>query len=152
MILSISTNLAGWGDPFDWILPSITLGLGTGAYIARITRGGMLEVLSQDYIRTAKAKGVSEVMIILKHALKGGLLPAITYIGPAFAMLLTGSFIVETIFQVPGMGQHFVTATLGRDYPLLQGVVIVLGVLIVAVNLMADIIHVILNPRLKDSL
>ena len=144
-------KVAGWGDPFDWILPSVTLGLATAAYLARITRGGMLEVLNQDYIRTAKAKGVGQLTIITKHAIRGGIIPAIAYVGPAFAALITGSFIVETIFQVPGMGQHFVNSTLSRDYFLLQGVVILFGVLIVLANLAADIILVFLNPRLRDT-
>ena len=142
-------KVAGWGGPFDWVLPSITLGLATAAYLARITRAGMLDILSQDYIRTAKAKGVSEQSIIIKHALKGGLIPSIAYIGPAFAMLITGSFIVETIFQAPGMGQHFINATKERDIFLLQGIVLFFGSLIVIVNLLADITLVALNPRLR---
>jgi oligopeptide transport system permease protein len=142
-------KVAGWGDPADWILPAVTLGLGTAAYLARITRAGMLDVLSQDFIRTANAKGVSQTNIIVKHALKGGLVPAIAYVGPAFAMLITGSFVVETIFQVPGMGQHFVNATKDRDYFLLQGMVLLFGILIVMVNLAADILLTYLNPRLR---
>ena len=143
-------KVAGWGDPFDWILPAITLGLGTAAYLARITRAGMLDILSQDFIRTAKAKGTSQVKIILKHALRGGLVPAIAFVGPAFAALITGSFVVETIFQVPGMGQHFVNATKDRDYFLLQGMVLLFGILIVMVNLAADIVLTYLNPRLRS--
>ena len=135
----------------DWALPSITLGLATAAYIARITRGGMLDILNQDFIRTARAKGLKERVVVIKHALKGGLIPAIAYIGPAFAMLLTGSFVVETIFQVPGMGQHFVNATTDRDYFLLQGVVLLLGGLIVLVNLLSDIALIYLNPRLQQE-
>lgn len=142
-------KVAGWGGAFDWFLPSVTLGLATAAYLARITRAGMLDILSQDYIRTAKAKGVSEKNIILKHALKGGLIPSIAYIGPAFAMLITGSFIVEKIFQCPGMGQHFINATKERDIFLLQGIVLFFGSLIVMVNLLADIVLVALNPRLR---
>jgi len=142
-------KVAGWGGPFDWILPSVTLGLATAAYLARITRAGMLDVLSQDYIRTAKAKGVTEQAIIIKHALKGGLIPAIAYIGPAFAMLITGSFIVETIFQCPGMGQHFINATKTLDMFVLQGIVLFFGSLIVLVNLLADIALIALNPRLR---
>jgi len=142
-------KVAGWGGPFDWVLPSITLGLATAAYLARITRAGMLDILSQDYIRTAKAKGVSEQAIIIKHALKGGLIPSVAYIGPAFAMLITGSFIVETIFQCPGMGQHFINATKERDIFLLQGIVLFFGSLIVVVNLLADITLIALNPRLR---
>ena len=144
-------KVAGWGDPFDWILPAVTLGLGTGAYLARITRGGMLDVLNQDYIRTAHAKGLKQATIITKHAIRGGIIPAIAFVGPAFAALITGSFIIETIFQVPGMGQHFVNSTLERDYFLLQGVVILFGSLIVLANLIADITLVFLNPRLRSS-
>ncbi len=153
---NIATNIpflkvAGWGGPFDWFLPSLTLGLATAAYLARITRGGMLETLNQDFIRTAKAKGAPALRVIIKHALRGGIIPAIAYVGPAFAMLMTGSFIVETIFQVPGMGQHFVNATKELDFFLLQGVVIVLGILIVIGNLAADIALVAINPRLRES-
>lgn len=144
-------KVAGWGDPLDWFLPALTLGLATGAYLARITRGGMLEVLNQDYIRTAKAKGVGQVSTIVKHAMRGGVIPAVAFVGPAFATLLTGSFVVETIFQVPGMGQHFVTATADRDYFLLQGVVLLFGVLIVIANLAADLALIFLNPRLKEA-
>lgn len=144
-------KVAGWGDPLDWILPSITLGLATAAYLARITRTGMLDVLNQDFIRTAKAKGLTPFTIIWKHALRGGILPAINYIGPAFAALISGSFVVETIFQLPGMGKHFVNATIERDYMLLQGVAIVFGILIVIVNIAADIALVLLNPRLRPS-
>jgi oligopeptide transport system permease protein len=143
-------KVAGWGDPLDWVLPALTLGLATAAYLARITRGGMLEVLNQDYIRTAHAKGVKPAMVVTKHALRGGIIPAVAYIGPAFAMLITGSFIIETIFQVPGMGQHFVNATKDRDYFLLQGVVILFGAFIVFANLAADIILVMLNPRIRS--
>jgi len=142
-------KIAGWGGPLDWILPAITLGLGTAAYLARITRGGMLEVLNQDYIRTAKAKGVRPAIVVTKHAIRGGIIPAVAFVGPAFAALITGSFIIETIFQVPGMGQHFVNATKDRDYFLLQGVVILFGALIVFANLAADIVLVMLNPRLR---
>lgn len=144
-------KVAGWGDPFDWILPSITLGLATAAYIARITRGGMLEIVNQDYIRTAHAKGLSPTRVVVKHALRGGIIPAVAYIGPAFAMLVSGSFIVETIFQIPGLGQHFINATTARDYPILQGVVIFFGFLIVLANLAADLALVMLNPRLRHS-
>ncbi|MFT4549546.1 MAG: oligopeptide transport system permease protein [Verrucomicrobiales bacterium] len=142
-------NVAGWGSPRDIILPAVTLGLVSGAYLARLTRGGMLEILSQDYIRTAHAKGVPLPTVIWRHALRGGLLPAVAYIGPAFAALISGSFIVETIFQVPGMGQHFVNATKARDPFLLQGVVLFFGLLIVIMNLAADIVTGMLNPRVR---
>lgn len=143
-------KVAGWGDPFDWILPSFTLGLATAAYLARITRSGMLDVLNQDYIRTAKAKGLKQSTIIIKHSLRGGIIPAVAFIGPAFAALISGSFVIETIFQLPGMGKHFVNSTLERDYMLLQGIVIIFGALIVTVNLLADLALIVLNPRLRN--
>ena len=142
-------KIAGWGYPLDVILPSITLGLGTAAYLARLTRGSMLEVLNQDYIRTAKAKGLKTFSVVIKHALRGGLLPSVAFIGPAFAALISGSFIVETIFQVPGMGQHFVNAAIKRDPFVLRGVVLFYGLLIVIMNLAADLIAASLNPRIR---
>ncbi|BDS05993.1 ABC transporter [Oceaniferula spumae] len=148
---SDALKVAGWGGPLDWVLPALTLGLGTAAYIARITRGGMLEVINQDYIRTAHAKGLAPARVVMHHALRGGIIPAIAYVGPAFAALVSGSFIVETIFQVPGLGQHFINATTARDYPILQGVVIFFGFIIVIANLAADIVLVMLNPRLRNA-
>ena len=115
-------KVAGWGSPQDVILPAFTLGLVSAAYLARLTRGGILEILSQDFVRTAQAKGLSPSKVIIKHSLCGGLIPAVAYLGPAFAALISGSFIVETIFQVPGMGQHFVNAATTRDEFLLLGV------------------------------
>ncbi|MES1194939.1 MAG: ABC transporter permease subunit, partial [Opitutus sp.] len=100
-------NVSGWYGPTDRILPGITLGFVYAAYIMRLTRGGMLEVLNQDYIRTARAKGASEARIVLRHALRGGLLPVVTFLGPAIAGILTGSFVIETIFQIPGLGREF---------------------------------------------
>lgn len=142
---------AGWERPTDALLPALTLGLLVAAYVARLTRGGMLDVLSQDFIRTAQSKGLPPRRIIFRHALRPALLPAITYLGPAFAAVITGSFVVETIFQVPGMGQHFVTAVTSKDYFLLQGLVLFYGMLMGAANLTVDIVVVALNPRLRDS-
>lgn len=144
-----SLNVAGWSSPTDWILPAITLGLINAAYLARLSRGGMLDVLSQDYIRTAKAKGVPGRKIITRHALKGGLIPAVAFIGPAFAGMISGSFVIETIFQVPGMGQHFVNAATDRELFLIQGLVLFYGFLIVVANLLADLAQIALNPRLR---
>ena len=142
-------KVAGWGEPLDILLPAITLGLVSAAYLARLTRGGMLEILSQDDIRTAHAKGVPMSQVIVRHTLRGGLLPSVAYIGPAFAALISGSFIVETIFQVPGMGQHFVNSVIARDEFLLLGVALFFGVLIVMMNLAADILTGILDPRVR---
>lgn len=144
-----SLNVAGWSSPTDWILPAVTLGLINAAYLARLSRGGMLDVLSQDYIRTAKAKGVPGSRIIIRHALKGGLIPAVAFIGPAFASMISGSFVIETIFQIPGMGQHFVNAATDREFFLIQGLVLFYGFLIVAANLLADLAQIALNPRLR---
>ncbi len=142
--------VSGWGDSrWDWVLPSFTLGFAYAAYIARLTRGGMLEILSQDFIRTARAKGLSEARIVLKHALKGGLLPVVTFLGPAFAGLLSGSFIIETIFQIPGIGRLYVQAAFNRDYTMIMGTTIFFSVLIVVFNLLSDIIAATLNPRIS---
>ena len=144
-------NVAGWSSPTDWVLPAVTLGLINAAYLARLARGGMLDVLSQDYIRTARAKGAPGSRIVIRHALRGGLIPAVAYIGPAFAGMISGSFVIETIFQVPGMGQHFVNAVTDKEYFLIQGLVLFYGFLIVGANLLADLAQIALNPRLRKS-
>lgn len=144
-------SVAGWDDALCVVLPALTLGLINAAYIARLTRGGMVEVLSADFIRTARAKGVRGGRLLFVHALRSGLLPAVSYLGPAFAALITGSFVVETCFQVPGMGLHFVNATTDRDYFLIQGLVFCYGVLIVIANLVVDLVLVALNPRLRSQ-
>lgn len=144
-------RVAGWGSPSDLVLPALTLALPTAAYIARLTRSGMLEILSQDFIRTARAKGIPERTIITRHALRGGLVPVAAYIGPAFAAIISGSFVIETIFQIPGMGQHFVNAPGDRDYTLLQGIVLLYGALIVIANLLSDLINLWLNPRARTA-
>lgn len=142
--------VSGWGySAGDKILPSVTLGATYAAYIARLTRGGMLEVLSQDYIRTARAKGTPEYKIVFKHALRGGLLPVVSFLGPAIAGLLSGSFVVETIFQIPGLGRFYVQAAFNRDYTMIMGTTIFFSVLIIIFNLLSDILAVWLNPRLS---
>ena len=141
--------VAGWFGPEFVILPAATLGLYYAAYFARLTRGGMLEMLNQDFVRTARAKGVPETTIVWKHCLKGGLIPAITFLGPALAGIISGSFVVETIFQVPGLGQWFVRGALNRDDFLILGLTILFAGLIVIMNLIVDILQVMLNPRLK---
>jgi oligopeptide transport system permease protein len=141
--------VGGWFGPEFVILPTATLGLYYAAYFARLTRGGMLEMLNQDFVRTARAKGVKESTIVLKHCLKGGLIPAITFLGPALAGIISGSFVVETIFQVPGLGQWFVRAALNRDDFLVLGLTVLFATLIVIMNLLVDIAQVALNPRLK---
>lgn len=143
---------AGWRYPSDKVLPSITLGVAFAAYIARLSRGGLLEVLSQDFIRTARAKGLGETRILLRHALRGGLQPVVTYLGPAAAGLLTGSFVVETIFNVPGLGREFIKAALDRDYTMIMGTVLFFAMLILVFNLVVDIVVAWLDPRLRHSL
>lgn len=142
-------NVSGWYGPEDRILPALTLGFVYAAYIMRLTRGGMLEVLHQDFIRTARAKGASELRIIFKHALRGGLLPVVSFLGPAIAGILTGSFVIETIFQIPGLGRQFVSSAFSRDYTVVLGTVILYASLIVVLNLVVDVVQVWLNPKLK---
>jgi oligopeptide transport system permease protein len=143
------TRVSGWDDWIDRILPAITLGGVYAAYIARLTRGGMLEILSEDFIRTARAKGAAPLRIILKHALRGGLLPVVSYLGPAVAGVVTGSFVVEVIFQIPGLGRYFVNAAFNRDYTMVLGAVLFYAALIILFNLIVDIVLVWMNPRLK---
>ncbi len=142
-------NASGWYGPIDRVLPSLTLGLVYAAYIARLTRGGMLEVLSQDYIRTARAKGATETRVVMKHALRGGLSPVVSFLGPAIAGIVTGSFVIENIFQIPGIGREFINSAFNRDYTLVLGTVILYAGFLIAMNLAADIALVWLNPRLK---
>ncbi len=144
-------SVAGWDNWLCAVLPSLTLGLITGAYLARLTRTGVIEVLSEDYIRTARAKGMSTARLLFVHALRGGLMPVISYLGPAFAALITGSFVVESCFQVPGMGTHFINATTDRDYFLIQALVLCYGALIVLANLTVDILIILINPRMRQS-
>lgn len=131
------------------ILPIITLSLYPAAYITRLTRSSMLDVLGQDYIRTAKAKGVSGGKIIFKHALKNSLIPVVTYFGPMLAYIVTGSLVVEQIFAVPGIGRSFVSSITNRDYTLIMGTTIVLATLIVIMNLLSDIAYKLIDPRIN---
>ena len=142
-------NASGWYGPIDRVLPSLTLGMVYAAYVARLTRGGMLEVLSQDYIRTARAKGASEARVILKHSLRGGLTPVVSFLGPAIAGIVTGSFVIETIFQIPGIGREFVNSAFNRDYTLVLGTVVLYAGFIIGMNLVVDVVQVWLNPKLK---
>jgi len=142
--------VSGWGQTMgDKVLPSITLGAMYAAYIARLSRSGMLEVMNQDYLRTARAKGLPERTVVLRHALRGGLLPVISFLGPAFAALLSGSFVVETVFQIPGLGRFYIQAAFNRDYTMILGTTVFLSTLIVIFNLLSDIVAAWLNPRLR---
>ena len=142
----------GWGDnPGDKILPTITLGTAYAAIFARLTRGGMLEILGQDFIRTARAKGLPELRIIFVHALRGGILPVISFLGPAIAGLLAGSFVMETIFQINGVGRFYVQAAFNRDYTMILGTSILFTFMTLTFVLISDIIASFLNPTLRDS-
>jgi len=155
LIFGINLELlpvSGWGQlPGDKILPSLTLGFAYAAYIARLSRGGMLEILNQDFIRTARAKGLSEKMVVIKHAMQGGLIPVVSFLGPAVAGLLAGSFVVETIFQIPGLGRFYVEAAFNRDYTMILGTTIFFSFMIVFFNLLSDIVALWLNPRSRDT-
>ncbi len=143
--------LGGWGHLSQIILPAITLSLPFMAYISRLTRLGMLDVLNSDFIRTARAKGLSEGVVIWKHALKNAILPVVSYLGPACAMAFTGSFVVEKIFNIPGMGTHFVNSILNRDRAMILGTVLVYSVLIILFNLITDIVYAIVDPRIQTG-
>ena len=141
----------GWGNG-QWqylVLPVLALSLRYVAYIARLMRGSMIEILQADYIRTAKAKGLSTFQTVIKHALKPALLPVVSYLGPAAAGILTGSVVIEKIFGVPGLGRYFVQGALNRDYTLVMGVIIFIGVLIVLFNLVVDILYAVLDPKIR---
>ena len=155
LIFGINLELlpvAGWDSlPGDKILPSITLGSVYAAYIARLSRAGMLEVMTQDYIRTARAKGLTEWQVVTRHALRGGLITVVAFLGPAFAGLLSGSLVVETIFQIPGLGRFYVQAAFNRDYTMILGCTVFLSTLIVLFNLASDILAAWMNPRLRGQ-
>lgn len=142
-------NPMGWDSPRDRVLPALVLGTHYAAYVARLTRSGMLEILNQDFIRTARAKGADSARILFRHALRGGLLPTVSFLGPATAGLLTGSFVIETIFQIPGLGRYFVMAAFNRDYTLVLGTVLFYAALIILLNLVVDVVQVWLNPKLR---
>jgi oligopeptide transport system permease protein len=140
--------VAGWGSVRHMLLPGFALGAPYAAYIARLTRTGMLEVLSQDHIRTAHAKGLAPKTVIMRHALKGGLLPVVSYLGPAIAGVLTGSLVIEKIFKIPGLGTHFINSALNRDYTLAMGVTILFTILIYSMNTIVDLAYTMLDPRI----
>jgi peptide/nickel transport system permease protein len=139
----------GWGGPRDWVLPTITLALAPMAIIARYTRSSMLEVIRSDYIRTARAKGLAETAVVIKHVLKNAFIPVLTLLGPLFAAVGTGSFFVESIFRVPGMGRFFVISMTGRDYPMIMAVILCYGVFLAVMNLIVDLLYGVLDPRIR---
>jgi ABC-type dipeptide/oligopeptide/nickel transport system permease component len=139
----------GWGSPRDWVLPALALALGPLGIIARFTRSSMVEVIRSDYIRTARAKGLSEQPIVLKHVLRNALLPVVTLLGPLVAAVGTGSFFVESIFRVPGMGRFFVQSMTGRDYPMIMAVVLIYGAFLAFMNLLVDLAYGLIDPRIR---
>ena len=140
--------LGGWRSPKDMILPGIALSLLPMAYIARLTRVSMLDVLGNDYVRTARAKGLSRSKIIWKHCLRNAFLPVLSFLGPAFAATLTGSFVVEKVFNVPGLGRHFVNSVINRDQTLILGTVMVYSAFVLALNLLVDMGYALVDPRI----
>jgi oligopeptide transport system permease protein len=141
--------VAGYGRPVHLVLPALTLALPFSARFARLTRAGMLEVLSEDFIRTARAKGLPESLVVMRHALRGALLPVVSFLGPAVAAITTGSLVVEKVFSIPGLGREFVESALNRDYTLVMGTTIVYGSFILVCNLLADIAYTLLDPRVR---
>jgi oligopeptide transport system permease protein len=147
----------GWFPPAraegwtSFVLPALTLGLIYAGTIARLARAGVIESLSQDFARTARAKGLSERTVVWKHALRMGVIPVITYLGPATAALIAGSFVVETIFQIPGLGFYFVDSVVSRDYPVLTGILVFYVAFMVVMNLVVDIVHAMLDPRIREA-
>ena len=139
----------GWGSLRHLWLPVITLGTAYGAYVARLTRAGMLEVVRADFVRTAQAKGLPSGLLVYRHMLRGGLLPLVTFLGPAVADILVGSVVVEKIFAVPGIGPHFVDAAFNRDYFLVMGIVVVYSALLLVMNALVDITYGLLDPRVR---
>ncbi|MFO8027222.1 MAG: ABC transporter permease [Opitutales bacterium] len=157
LLLLVFSSGLGWFNPLGWsvasdrVLPALTLGLFYGAYIARLTRSGMLDTMHHDYIRTARAKGLSERLVVLRHGLRNALYPVVAYLGPAVAGLISGSFIIETIFFIPGLGMFFVNSAFNRDYTLVMGTVLFYAVLIILFNLLVDLIQMWMNPRTRHD-
>ncbi len=156
LLILLVAVYAGWlpAGGWDWsvqrmVLPVLTLALPAIAYIARLTRGSMIEVLHSNYIRTARAKGLPEHLVIRRHALKPALLPVISFMGPATAALITGSVVIERIYSIPGLGSYFVQGALNRDYTLVMGVVVFYGVIIILLNFIVDILYAWMNPRIR---
>lgn len=142
-------NVTGWESWKDMILPGVTLGSRYMAYIARLTRAGMLEVIRQDHVRTARAKGVSEFFVVWRHSLRGAILPLVSFLGPATAGIVTGSLVIEKIFGIPGIGRTFINAAFNRDLYIVMGIVITYSALLILMNLIVDILYGFLDPRVR---
>lgn len=148
-VLGIFPSKLDWSFFRFAIMPAIALGLGNSAIIARLTRASLLQVVREDYIRTARAKGLQERLVITRHALKNSLIPVVTILGPMFAALVTGTFVTELIFGIPGMGRYFVTSITNRDYPVIMGTILLYAVFLVIANLIVDLVYAYLDPRIR---
>jgi len=143
--------VAGWGRLDQMVMPCVALGLGSSAIIGRLTRASMLQVIREDYIRTARAKGLSERMVMVRHAMKNAFIPVATILGPMFAALVTGTLVIEQIFAIPGLGKYFVTSITNRDYPVVMGTVLLYAFFLVLSNLAVDLTYAFLDPRIRYS-
>jgi len=141
--------VSGWGTPAHFVMPVIALGFGNSALIARLTRASLLEVLHEDYVRTARAKGLAERNVVVVHAMKNAMIPVVTILGPLFAALVTGTFVVEKIFGIPGMGRYFIDSISNRDYPVIMGTVLLYAALLVISNVIVDLTYTWLDPRIR---
>jgi ABC-type dipeptide/oligopeptide/nickel transport system permease component len=143
--------VATWGTPQHMILPAVTLGTGFTAFIARLTRASVLNVMREDYIRTARAKGLAERVVLVRHILRNAIIPVVTYIGPLAAFVLTGTLIVEQVFAIPGMGRFFLSSIGNRDYPVIMGTTLLFATTMIVANLLADVAYAVLNPRIRHQ-
>jgi oligopeptide transport system permease protein len=143
--------VAGWGSYRHLVMPAIALSLPSAAVIARLSRSGIIEVMQQDFVRTARAKGLPESWVIGRHALRGAIIPVVSYLGPAAAAIMTGSFVVEVLFAIPGMGQWFVKGAINRDYSVVLGTAIVYFGLVIVFNLLVDLAYAWLDPRVRQE-
>jgi ABC-type dipeptide/oligopeptide/nickel transport system permease component len=142
---------SGWSSWKHKVLPSIALGLGPMAYFARLTRGTMLETMQQDYIRTARAKGLRWRRVVTLHVLRNSLIPVITAAGPILGFLITGSFVIEQIFAIPGIGRYYITAVTARDYSVVMGLTVMLSIIVIVANMVVDILYGVLDPRTREA-
>jgi oligopeptide transport system permease protein len=147
--VDLGFHVQGWEGPIDWILPTIALAAAPLAALARYTRGSMVEVIRSDYVRTARAKGLSEQRVVVKHVLKNALIPVVTLIGPIFAAIGTGTFFVEQVFNIPGMGKFYVDSMLSKDQPMILAVVLVYGVFLAIMNIAVDVVNAVIDPRIR---
>lgn len=147
--IDLGFRVSGWSSPIDWVLPTIALGAAPLATLARYTRSSMIEVIRSDFVRTARAKGLTENKVVIKHVMKNALIPVVTLIGPIFAAVGTGSFFVEQVFNIPGMGKFFVTSMQVKDQTMILAVVLIYGVFLAAMNLLVDLVYGVIDPRIR---